>query len=363
MTNERAVEILDPAHREHYDSIEPVNEACRMGRDALRLHIPKPPYQDALCDVLECPNCGSGEYLHNEDGTPNDFCGQCGQAIDWEAEKPAQATTARPVLKYPGSKWKTAEWIISLMPPHKSYLEPFFGSGAVFFKKQPSRIETINDLDGEIVNLFRCIREQTKDLMKAVTMTPYSREEYEQAWRTYKDGVKPSGVEAARLTLVRYWQTHGSSTVYKGGWKNDRAGREYAYDVRYWRQLPSWIADTAERLKDAQIEQAPAVDVIKRFQHPDVLIYADPPYVLSTRKGRQYNVEMTEDAQHIELLEALKDHPGPVILSGYDNELYNRHLQGWVKLHKKALAEGGVTRTETVWLNYEPQISLLHGGG
>lgn len=81
---ERAVEILDPNHRENYESIEPVNEACRMGRDALRLRLPKPPYQDALRDVLECPACGSGEYLHNEDGNKSRFCGQCGQAINWE---------------------------------------------------------------------------------------------------------------------------------------------------------------------------------------------------------------------------------------------------------------------------------------
>lgn len=181
----------------------------------------------------------------------------------------------RPVLKYPGSKWKMAEWIISLMPPHKSYLEPFFGSGAVFFKKEPSRIETINDMDGEIVNLFRCIREEPEELMRCVTMTPYSRAEYEQAWGKFRfrAGVPSVGVEAARMTLVRYWQSHGSTSVYKGGWKNDRAGREYAYDVRYWRQLPEWIAAAATRLKDAQIEQAPAVDVIRRFQHPEVLIY------------------------------------------------------------------------------------------
>lgn len=92
----------------------------------------------------------------------------------------------RPVLKYPGSKWKMAEWIISLMPPHKSYLEPFFGSGAVFFKKEPSRIETINDMDGEIVNLFRCIREEPEELMRCVTMTPYSRAEYKQAWGKFR---------------------------------------------------------------------------------------------------------------------------------------------------------------------------------
>lgn len=264
----------------------------------------------------------------------------------------------RPVLKYPGSKWRMADWIISLMPPHKSYLEPFFGSGAVFFNKKPSRIETINDLDGEIVNLFRCVREWPEELACAVALTPYSREEYERAWSRFKAGGKACGIEDARLTLVRYWQSHGSTSVYKGGWKNDRAGREYAYDVRYWRNLPGWVLDAAERLKDAQIEQTQAVELIRRFKHPDVLIYADPPYVVSTRKGKQYVVDMVEDRQHIELLEALKEHPGPVILSGYENELYEKHLQGWVKLHKKAMAEGGAARTETVWLNYEPQISM-----
>lgn len=264
----------------------------------------------------------------------------------------------RPVLKYPGSKWRMADWIISLMPPHKSYLEPFFGSGAVFFNKKPSRIETINDLDGEIVNLFRCVREWPEELACAVALTPYSREEYERAWSRFKAGGKVRGIEDARLTLVRYWQSHGSTSVYKGGWKNDRAGRGYAYDVRYWRNLPGWVLDAAERLKDAQIEQTQAVELIRRFKHPDVLIYADPPYVVSTRKGKQYVVDMVEDRQHIELLEALKEHPGPVILSGYENELYEKHLQGWVKLHKKALEEGGAARTETVWLNYEPQISM-----
>ena len=357
MTYERAAEILDPEHRETYESLEIVDEACRMGREALFRRMPGSPHPDGDANILACPTCGSGEYLYNEDGNRCCFCGWCGQAIDWNAEMFKTAGQMKPVLKYPGSKWKTAEWIISLMPPHKSYLEPFFGSGAVFFKKPPSRIETINDLDGEIINLFRCIREQPEELMRAVACTPYSRGEYEQAWDHFKAGgqARPDGIEAARLTLVRYWQAHGSTVVYKGGWKNDRAGREYAYDVRYWRQLPERIAAVAERLKDAQIEQAPAVDVIRRFRHPDVLIYADPPYMLHTRKGKQYIVEMAEEAQHIELLDALKEHPGPVILSGYDNDLYNEHLQGWKKLHRRAQAEGGAVRTETVWLNYEPE--------
>lgn len=265
----------------------------------------------------------------------------------------------RTIIKYPGAKWSIADWIVSLMPPHKSYLEPFFGSGAVFFSKPRSRIETINDLDGEIVNLFRVVRDMPEALERVVSLTPYSREEYERAWERCKAGSVTDPVELARLTLVRYWQTHGSNCYYKGGWKNDRAGREYAYAVKYWNNLPEWIAAALERLKEAQIEQIDAVELIRRFACPDVLIYADPPYVLSTRKQRQYNVEMADDAQHEELLAALLDHPGPVMLSGYESDLYNDTLKGWAKLHHKARSECGGARTETLWLNYEPQMTLL----
>lgn len=265
----------------------------------------------------------------------------------------------RPIIKYPGSKWRLADWIVSLMPEHKSYLEPFFGSGAVFFTKPPSRIETINDLDGEIVNIFRVVRDTPEALERAVALTPYSREEYEAAWERHKAGDVTDPVELARLTLVRYWQTHGSCSYYKSGWKNDLAGREYAYAVRYWNQLPEWITAAMGRLKEAQIEQADAVELIRRFNHKEVLIYADPPYVLSTRKQRQYNVEMADDAQHKALLEALLAHPGPVMLSGYESDLYNDTLKGWTKLHRQTQSECGGARTETLWLNYEPQMTMM----
>lgn len=268
---------------------------------------------------------------------------------------------ARPVIKYPGVKWRIADWIISFMPPHKSYLEPFFGSGAVFFKKPPSRIETINDLDGEIVNLFRVIRERPEELERAVALTPYSREEYEAAWERRKAGDVTDPVELARLTLVRYWQAHGSDGHKKSGWRNNVTGQTGTSIARQWSRLPERIVPILERLKEAQIEQAPAVEVIRRFAHPEVLIYADPPYVLSTRSQRQYNVEMADNAQHVELLEALLDHPGPVILSGYDNDLYNDMLPGWQKLQRKTQCEGGGARTEVLWLNYEPQMTMMGG--
>lgn len=257
----------------------------------------------------------------------------------------------RAIVKYPGAKWRIAPWIISNMAPHKSYLEPYFGSGAVFFLKEPSRIETINDLDGDVVNLFRIVRERPSELARAVTFTPYSRQEYNAAFEPADDPI-----EKARRFLLKTWQGHGFRTYCRSGWKNDVAGRECSYAVRYWNELPEWMMRTASRLKDAQIEQMPAVELIRRFNRTDVLIYCDPPYVLSTRGlKRQYTHEMS-DQDHVGLLETLLQHEGPVMLSGYDNGLYNRLLPGWTKLQKDTIAEKGKHRTETLWLNYDLQL-------
>lgn len=263
----------------------------------------------------------------------------------------------RPIIKYPGAKWRMADWIISLMPPHRSYLEPFFGSGAVFFCKSPSKVETINDMDGDIVNLFRVLRDTPEELSRAVALTPYSRVEYMQAWEQRQAVMDP--VERARVTLIRYWQAVGSRQIYRAGWRRDVAGREAAYTLRNWVKLPEQMVLAADRLKDAQIEQVPATELIPKFSSPDVLIYADPPYLIGTRAQRQYNIEMCTEAEHAELLEILANHPGPVILSGYDSPLYNDLLKGWMRLEKSNTAEGGALRTEVLWINFEPQESLL----
>lgn len=260
----------------------------------------------------------------------------------------------RSIIKYPGAKWRIADWIISHMPLHKSYLEPFFGSGAVFFQKSPSRIETINDIDGDVVNLFQCVRENPVKLAQLVAATPFSRSEYENTFAAQSN----DPFERARLLLLQTWQGHGFRTYCRSGWKNDVNGRERAYAVQYWNQLPDWIMQALERLKDAQIECMPAVKLIERFNRSDVLIYADPPYLLSTRKmKKQYAHEMT-DKDHAELLEALLKHKGPVILSGYENPLYNEVLRGWNKDSIDTTAEKGLHRTETIWMNYDYNYQL-----
>lgn len=261
------------------------------------------------------------------------------------------------ILKYPGSKWRIAEWIISYMPEHRSYLEPYFGSGAVFFNKPESPIETINDLDGDVVNLFSCIREDSKRLATLVAATPYARQEYNSVFDNSPSNDK---YEKARRFLVRCWMAAGVRTGVKTGWKNDVQGREAAYALRNWFRLPEWILNCMDRLKHVQIECMPAVKLIKRFNDPKVLVYADPPYLSSTRMSKQYRYEMS-DAEHIELLETLLEHKGKVILSGYDNDIYNDYLKGWTKAKIKANAQGGGKRTEILWMNFDirKQMSLF----
>lgn len=254
----------------------------------------------------------------------------------------------RSILRYPGSKWRIAKWIVSLIPKHHSYLEPFFGSGAVFFNKEPSRIETINDMDDDVVNLFRIVRDDPIPLIRAVEATPYARSEYEFAYNINE----ASKIEKARKFLIRCWQGHGFRTSDgKVGWKNDVQGREAAYALRNWNALPEWILDACERLKQAQIDNRPAVELIKRFNYANVFIYADPPYVLSTRGGKQYKHEMT-DNDHIELLTALNDHKGTCIISGYDNAIYNEYLKNWRKQLISSSDQLGRPRQEIVWLNF-----------
>lgn len=258
------------------------------------------------------------------------------------------------ILKYPGAKWRVADWILSYIPKHKVYCEPFFGSGAVFFKKRPSYIETINDIDENIVNLFEVCREYPEELASKIQMTPFSRKEFENCY----DLTVADKVERARRTLVRYHQSFGTSNSSKKSWKNVQTygGPRTA---TMWNYLPDTILECCKRLKDAQIECIDAIKLCERYNSPDTFIYCDPPYLQSLRKKNMYHHEMTEQ-QHIELLEVLLASESKVIISGYESELYDSMLREWHKEKKSTTAQMGLHRTETLWMNFEPLGNLLH---
>ena len=257
-------------------------------------------------------------------------------------------------MKYPGSKWKLAKWIIGFFPQHHSYLEPFFGSGAVLFNKPRSNIETINDMDGNVVNLFEWIKRDPERLAHEIYWTPYARQVYEDAFAA----VPEDSFEKAVNFYIRLNMGHGFRTTGdKVGWKNDIQGRERAYAAQDWVHLSEKIMQAAERLRGVQIENKAAVELIQRFNYPNVLVYADPPYVLSTRNGKQYRHEM-DNAAHADLLEALLAHEGPVILSGYDNPLYQEMLKDWHQEQKESRTKSLMIKTETLWMNFEPERQM-----
>lgn len=261
------------------------------------------------------------------------------------------------IFKYPGSKWSIAKWIIDYFPEHHSYLEPFAGSLAVLMNKPRSNIETVNDLDDNIVNLFEWIRKDPERLAHEIYYIPYARQIYEDVFKTVPEDSFEKAVNFyVRLNMGYGFRTNGE----KVGWKNDVQGRERAYASQDWCNLPEKILQAAERLRGVQIECKPAVDVMQRFNNSKVLIYLDPPYVLSTRHGKQYRCEM-DDKDHNDMLDVALAHKGPVLISGYDNDLYNDRLQGWHKEETTCYSQVCSKKREILWMNFEPvkQMSMF----
>lgn len=264
------------------------------------------------------------------------------------------------VLNWPGAKWSMAHNIIGILPKHDIYLEPYFGSGAIFFNKEACNTEILNDADKQIANLFKCIRDNPVELANAIYFTPYSRDEYINCTILETD----NDIEKARKFIIRTNMSRAGLQRYKTGWKHagpKESKKCFQKVVRKWNKLPKIILDTAIRLKDAEIENRDAVELIKKYNKTDCLVYADPPYLLKTRSQKMYNIEMETEEEHEELLKALLNHAGPVVISGYESDLYNCMLKNWNKLEFKAYAEQGILRKEVLWTNFETnkQLSLL----
>ena len=259
------------------------------------------------------------------------------------------------VMKYPGSKWSISKWIINHFPDHHSYLEPFFGSGAVLFNKPRSNIETVNDLDGNVVNLFEWIKKDPEKLAHEIYYTPYARQVYDDAFKLVpEDSFKKAVNFYICMNMGHGFRTNGK----KVGWKNDVQGRERAYASLDWCNLPDRILQAAERLRGVQIENRPAVEVIERFNKKKVLIYMDPPYMPETRRGKQYMHEMYDKKSHIELLEVAKSHKGPVLISGYDSEIYSNILKSWHREEITCYSQVSSKKREILWMNFTPMCQM-----
>ncbi len=249
------------------------------------------------------------------------------------------------VLRYPGSKWSLADLIVGQFQPYYHYVEPFFGSGAVFFSKPRSPHEVINDQNSQVTNMFTVLRDRSDELCWALEMTPWSRDEYNQSHIQTGDPL-----EDARRFVVRIWQAHASDLAKKTGWKNRGPSQRASGMSHRWNKIPAQLQTLALRLKDAEIENREALEVIERHSSTDCLIYADPPYPHSVRTQTMYGNEMT-DEDHLLLLKALRRHPGPVVISGYANPMYDESLVGWKRIAvKPPKVEKQASRIEVLWV-------------
>lgn len=263
------------------------------------------------------------------------------------------APRIKPPVPYFGSKGTLAPWIVSLLPAHEHYVEPFAGSLAVLLAKQPSRMETVNDLDRRLMTFWRVLRDQPDDLLRAVCLTPHSRAELDAA-----NEPADTDLETARRVWVRLTQSR-SATLRKTGWRHyiDPAGCSTSMPG-YLDGYRDRLAPAAERLMRVSLECRPALEIIAAYgSRPGVLLYVDPPY-LGTARGwgnSQYQHEMQTGEQHRELAEALWECASTVVLSGYDSPLYEELYDGWHREQACAStgngSEGTRARTEILWSN------------
>lgn len=264
-----------------------------------------------------------------------------------------------------GGKYSHLDWLLPLLPACHHYCEPFAGSGAALINRPPSPVETYNDLDGEVANFFRVLRDQKNRLTEAIGLTPFSREEFATAC-VVDPTLTP--LERARRFFVRARQvrTGLAQTASLGRWANckdtTRAGMSGV--VSRWLGSVEMLPEIANRLLRVQIENRPAAEVIQLYDSPTTLFYCDPPYVHSTRgDDKAYGHEMT-DGEHRRLAHSLNNIRGLVAISNYDcdlmDELYPRRR--WLKhvSPEKTIHSTKDTRVEVLWTNYDPHSVAVH---
>lgn len=268
----------------------------------------------------------------------------------------------RPILHYHGGKFNLADWIISAFPKHRVYVEPYGGAASVLLQKPRSYAEVYNDLDGEIVNLFKLTRDQGAELIRILELTPFSRDEYGNSFAVSEDPL-----EQARRTVIRSMMGFGSNALCRNiqsGFRSNsnRSGTTPAHD---WKNYPGCLKAIIERLRGVVIENRDAEGLMFQHDSEETLHYCDPPYVHETRSAKVhghhgYTYEMT-DAEHEQMAESVKELRGMVMISGYRCGMYDRLFSGWERIERAALADGAKDRIEVLWFNEKAWVGKSQG--
>jgi len=266
---------------------------------------------------------------------------------------------SRPVLRYPGGKYKMAKWIISHFPQHEFYVEPYGGAGSVLMRKPKVQGEIYNDLDGDVVNVFRIMRdpEKSRELEKLIRLTPFAYEEYKKAYEPCDDDI-----ERARRVVFRSFASIGSDGVSRrnSGFRGLKNNGTSVTAAQEWARYPDAIQAFVDRLRCVLIEQRPALHLFKLYDRKETLFYVDPPYLMSTRSNSSvlYVNELSEQ-DHVELSKVLHSLKGMVVLSGYTSSLYEELYSDWHKRVKSSTAQNGKGRVECLWLSPNIKTTLF----
>lgn len=254
-------------------------------------------------------------------------------------------------MVYFGAKMTIADQIIALFPEHDGYVEPFCGSLAVLLAKPVEPMEVVNDLSQDLITFWRVLRDRTEEFIQVCQLTPHSRAEMEMA--SNREGI--DDLERARRVWVRLSQGR-IGTLRNTGWRFylDPNGTSSSF-AKYMQAYKERLAPAAERLMHVSLECRPALEVIEAYGAVERnLLYVDPPYLARTRKSVGYEHEMGSETDHAELLEVLRNTRAAVVLSGYDDALYDSMLPGWFKQSIRSRSQSGRETTEVVWCNRPP---------
>lgn len=267
----------------------------------------------------------------------------------------------RPALRYYGGKWKLAPWIISHFPPHLNYVEPCGGAASVLLQKPRSPLETYNDLDGNVVNFFRVLRDRPDELIRKIRLTPWARAEYELSLEPCEDEIE----RARRFFVSSYMSFNGATGDNPRicGWRHTtdwRLRRSAASDL-----INNALDEIATRLIGVQIECRDYADLVARLDNDQALIYFDPPYPYSERTNTDWYTLDWDDEKHKQAASLLRHCAGYVVVSGYAcplyAELYEAH--GWERRDKEAQTNSGGSRIESIWLSPRTSQALQSGAG
>ena len=272
--------------------------------------------------------------------------------------KSLQAKPTKPPFGYFGSKQRIACQILPMLPPHNAWVEGFCGSAALTLAKPPAPIEIINDADGQVVNLFQQLRDNADELCESIALTPYSREEFKAACSSEEKDITP--LEKARLFLVTAMMTVNSTYGKPPGgfsFSNSYSRQKKEPRVNRWYNLPDRIEKVVERLRGIRIENRDACELMQMFiDRPASLVYLDPPYLM--QRDFNYVVDANSLEFHEKLLTSCKKARCMLLISGYENDLYDQMLKakdGWeqrqIKTHTRTTNGKNSARVETLWMN------------